>query len=227
MTKANPVDLQISLEPHLVDALRPLPQIVPQDLAEKLRPHVGSAPTTTIPYSLLLAVSQWSRTTNGIATLKASLPPLDPQTYTMVSLLAGATTSPNGKFGEYIPAKKPWELEAERTQERKAITALVNSLLSIGGAAVATWWAAEKAGWRNEYRVLLSLFVAIVVSASESILYIIWQSRLSKRSKQTTKHRSMMSGRHKKDDGGEVLPDVAVSPPDREAVGGSLRLRRH
>ena len=144
-------DLQISLEPHLIDALRPLLHIVSPDLAEKLTPYVHPSPSSAIPYSVLLAVSQWSRTIDGVAALGASLLPLDPQAYSMVSLLAGSTTSPEGKFGRYTPLKEPWELAAERASERKVITALINSLLAIGGAAVAAWWAAEKTGWRNEY----------------------------------------------------------------------------
>jgi hypothetical protein len=75
----------------------------------------------------------------------------------MVSLLAGTTTSPERKFGAYTPAKEPEELEAEKKKERKAITALLNALLSIGGSGVATWWAADKTGWQNEW-VRISVF---------------------------------------------------------------------
>jgi hypothetical protein len=144
-------DLDVSLEPHLLHVLRPLPQIASADLAERLRPYVNESPPSTIPHSVLQAVSQWSRTTTGIAALNSNSPSLDAHAYSMISLLAGVTTSPEGKFGEYIPPKEPEQLEAEKNGERKAITALINALLSIGGAAFAAWWAAEKTGWKNEY----------------------------------------------------------------------------
>lgn len=69
----------------------------------------------------------------------------------MIAMLAGATTSPEGKFGDYTPPKGPQAIEADRAKERKAITALLNALLSIGGAAFATWWAADKLRWTNEW----------------------------------------------------------------------------
>ena len=74
-----------------------------------------------------------------------------PHDYSMVSLLAGTTSSPEGKFGTYIPPKEPEQIEAERANERKSITALLNALLSIGGVGFAAWWAADKTGWRNEW----------------------------------------------------------------------------
>lgn len=145
------IDLDVSLEPYLLDVLNPLPQIASPELAEKLRLYVNESPPSTIPYSVLQAVSHWSRTTTGIAALVSNSPSLDPHAYSMISLLAGTTTSPEGRFGEYVPPKEPEKLEAEKTRERKAITALINALLSIGGAAFAVWCAAEKTGWRNEY----------------------------------------------------------------------------
>jgi len=151
MSNKNIVDLDVSLEPHLLDVLRPLPQIVPTDLAKQLRSYVDEPPPSTIPYSVLQAVSRWSRTTSGFAALNANSPSIDPHAYTMISLLAGATTSPEGRFGKYVPPKGLEQIEAERTRERRAITALINALLSIGGAAFATWWAAQKTGWKNEY----------------------------------------------------------------------------
>lgn len=144
-------DLNVSLERHLLHLLYPLPQIVPEELAENLRLYVNESPPSTIPHSVLQAVSRWSRTTTGISALNSSSPSLDPHAYSMISLLAGATTSPEGKFGAYVPPKQPEQLEAEKTRERKTIAALTNALLSIGGAAFATWWAADKTGWRNEY----------------------------------------------------------------------------
>jgi len=216
-------DLNVSLERHLLHRLYPLPQIVPEELAEKLRSYLNDPPPSTIPHSVLQAVSQWSRTTTGIAALNSSSPSLDPHAYSMISLLAGAMTSPEGKFGEYVPRKRPEQLEAEKNKERKTITALINALLSIGGAAFATWWAAEKTGWRNEYRVLLALFVAIIVAASEAILYLIWQARQASRSKRT--RHGITSASHKKDDG-DLVPEKKISDPVGEVMDEKLRRRR-
>ena len=76
---------------------------------------------------------------------------MKPHDYSMISLLAGTTSSPEGKFGTYVPPKEPEQIAAERVYERKSITALINALLSIGSVAFAAWWAADKAGWRNEW----------------------------------------------------------------------------
>lgn len=208
-----------------MDVLNPLPQIASPELAEKLRLYVNESPPSTIPYSVLQAVSHWSRTTTGIAALVSNSPSLDPHAYSMISLLAGTTTSPEGRFGEYVPPKEPEKLEAEKTRERKAITALINALLSIGGAAFAVWCAAEKTGWRNEYRVLLALFVAIIVAASESILYLIWQARRTRASKRTRTRRRIISAMHKKHDGDRMFQDK-TSEPVREAMDDRLRRRQ-
>ncbi|PFH51919.1 hypothetical protein AMATHDRAFT_116241, partial [Amanita thiersii Skay4041] len=167
----------ISLEAHLAETLRPLPSLLPNDLADKLTPYLVDPLPNLIPYSLLYAISRWARSNEGHDALRAQCPELDPQSYSMVSLLAGTTTSPDRFLGEYIPPKDPAVIQAENNREKKAITALINALLSIGGSAVATWYAAEKTGWRNEWRVLLALFVAITVAVAEGILFLIWQSR--------------------------------------------------
>ena len=116
-------DLNVSLERHLLHLLYPLPQIVPEELEQKLRLYVNESPPSTIPYSVLQAISRWSRTTTGTTALNYSSPSLDPHAYSMISLLAGAVTSPEGKFGEYVPPKRAEQWEAEKTRERKTITA--------------------------------------------------------------------------------------------------------
>ncbi|KAF9005975.1 hypothetical protein BDQ17DRAFT_321705 [Cyathus striatus] len=175
-------DLNISLEPHLVETLTPLQSLLPSGIRDQLAPHLSKPASLVIPYSLLHEISQWSRTSDGEKILNAHLPPLNPQDYTMVSLLAGTLTSPERKFGKWIPEKDPQEGEAQRTRDRKAITALLNALLSIAGAGIATWWAADKTGWRNEWKALLALFVSILVAIAEGGLYLIWQSRRQNRS---------------------------------------------
>jgi len=58
--------------------------------------------------------------------------------------------------------------------------AVANSLLSIGGAGVAAWYACSIVGWRDEWRMLFALFVAAVVAVAEGVLFVIWDSRRNK-----------------------------------------------
>lgn len=69
----------------------------------------------------------------------------------MIALLAGSTTSPERRFPAHVLAKDSEEAGKQRHRERKEITTLLNALLSVGGSGAATWWAAEKAGWKNEW----------------------------------------------------------------------------
>jgi hypothetical protein len=71
---------------------------------------------------------------------------------------------------------------------------------------------------RNLYlqRVLLSFLVAVTVAASETILYIIWQSRRSRKQKSPT--RRPKSAPNKKTDGDRKQPEGdadAPKPPRR------------
>ncbi|KAG5721343.1 hypothetical protein E4T56_gene13000 [Termitomyces sp. T112] len=189
MSNVKPTDnLNISLEPHLVDALRDLRPVVPHDLADTLSQYTASTPPPTIPYSVLRSVSQWASTT-GRETLRLRSPPLDPHAYSMVTLLAGTTTSPERNFGTYVPPQDPEEIEAAKSAERKSITSLLNGLLSVLGSGFAVWWAADKLRWKNEWRVLLALFASIVVAVAEAVLYLIWQSRLSNSKRTKPRHK--------------------------------------
>lgn len=138
--------LNISLEPHLRDILAALLCILPQETSRKLTPRLSPEVNTTavpvIPYELILEISKWCQTMDGRAALQACLPPLDPQSYTMVSLLAGTRTSPEKYFPPYT-AKNPEEEQRLQTKDRKTIATLVNAVLSIVGTGVATWWASE------------------------------------------------------------------------------------
>ncbi|KAF8631894.1 hypothetical protein AX15_002155 [Amanita polypyramis BW_CC] len=205
-------EFNISLEKHLVDVLRPLHPRLPDNLAEKVAPYLSGSPPVVIPYSLLFSISRWTRSDAGLNALHAQNPSLDPQSYSMVSLLAGTTTSPERFFGTYIPPRDPAEVQAEKKRERKAITTLLNALLSIAGSAFAAWWAAEKTGWRNEWRVLLSLFVAVVVAVSEAVLFLLWQSRAIK---VADKKRRIQSAIHKKVDPEKDRPTLIK--PDNTA----------
>jgi hypothetical protein len=142
-------EIRVSLETHLLQGLNRISPILPRHLANDLTQYLVNPPPVAIPYKTLLAISQWTRAEDGQKALQAHS--MRPHDYSMVSLLAGTTSSPEGKFGTFIPPKEPEQIEAERANERKSITALINALLSIGGVGFAAWWAADKTGWRNEW----------------------------------------------------------------------------
>ncbi|TFK89173.1 hypothetical protein K466DRAFT_519442 [Polyporus arcularius HHB13444] len=192
--------LNVSLEEHLADTLRPLRTLLPEPLAAELNqvldnappassphtppPHGPTPSSRTISYDLLTAISKWSRSPPGQRALASHEPPLPAQDYSMVALLAGTRTSPDRKL-PHMPVSTAEEDEAARRRElgdRRAVTAIFNALLSIVGSGLATWWAAGRLAWRDEWKVLLALFVAILVASSEGILYLIWEDRRAKRS---------------------------------------------
>jgi TMEM199 family protein len=146
--------LNISFEPHLQETLSHIVILLPSTLSNQLRPYlnVQNPPQTTptIPYSLLRSISQWSHTLSGLTALKSHDPVLSPHDYTMISLLSGTTTSPERKFPAYIPPDPLAERKREY-KDRKTITAVLNALLSIIGSGAATWWAADRTGWRPEW----------------------------------------------------------------------------
>jgi hypothetical protein len=232
----NDLELNISLEPHLHKTLKPIVAHLPEPFSEQLEVYLNvqnpTQSTPTIPYSLLQSISQWARTPSGLASINNHEPPLSPHDYTMIALLAGTTTSPERKFPTYIPPD-PHSDRKREYKDRKAVTAIFNALLSIVGSGAATWWAAERTGWGPEWvcvycfahlahvrlkilmihfwsisqKVLLSFLVAAVVAASESILYIIWESRRSAKSRPQTRR---ILARYKKDreitDGASTIP---------------------
>ncbi|KAI0295961.1 hypothetical protein BC826DRAFT_886543, partial [Russula brevipes] len=174
--------LPVSLEPHLAETLRPLVDVVPAPLSAELSPLLSvtkttSSSTPTIPYALLRSIARWVRTEEGAKALKAKDPPLDPLAYTMVTLLAGTRTSPDKKFPQSSHSSSRSESAAREISDRRAIVAVLNSVLSVICTGVATWWAAQRTGWRDEWKVLLSLLTATIVAVSEVGLYIIWESR--------------------------------------------------
>ncbi|KAG2748440.1 hypothetical protein P692DRAFT_20874395 [Suillus brevipes Sb2] len=170
-------ELNISLEHHLLEVLNALPTILPDDLAVQLSAFI-SAPSsnTVIPYHILLKISQWSRSPAGLKAMQSSS--LDPQSYSMVSLLAGTRTSPEKNFPAYV-AKDPETERRHAANDKKAVSTVVNGVLSVAGTGFATWWASERTGLRLEWRALFATFVALVVALAEIILYMIWDSRRS------------------------------------------------
>ncbi|KAL1696556.1 hypothetical protein GGG16DRAFT_120812 [Schizophyllum commune] len=216
-------DLTVSLEPHLLDTLRSLRTSVPPGLAADLKPYLATPPPSTIPYAILLCISQWARAAD-LQSLG-----LNPSDYTMISLLAGTRTAPDAKLGKYVPPQSAEDAAAQGVRDRKAITALLNALLSVGGAAFAAWWAADKTGWRNEWRALFALAVGAVVAISEAVLYIIWQSRatgklkpLKLNTRRTARHKRIDAPNEGKDDTGGQGHSADVKDASSE---GDLRKR--
>ncbi|KAH9975923.1 hypothetical protein BGW80DRAFT_1146556, partial [Lactifluus volemus] len=166
-------DLHVSLESHLILTLRPLLDIIPAPLSEKLSQRIDTA-NPTISYALLQSISRWVRTEEGKSALSSKVPPLDPLHYNMVSLLAGARTSPDKKF---LSSPTRSDGIAREIGDRRLIIAVLNSLLSVICTGAATWWATQRTSWRDEWKVLLSFLAAAIVAASEIALYIIWDSR--------------------------------------------------
>ena len=141
-------EINVSLEDHLLGCLTLILPVLPEDIGQSLEKYVLKAPPY-IPYSILTTISKWSRTDEGRAALEAKN--LDAVSYTTVALLAGTLTSPERKFGNYVPPKDADEIAFERARERKAITALANSVLSVVGVGVGAFWASERTEWRNEW----------------------------------------------------------------------------
>lgn len=150
--------LNVSLEPHLVSTLKSVRNVLPDELKAELSIYVAQPPKAIIPHRLLQRVSEWTRTDVGMKKLRSKS--LKSEDYGMISLLAGTTTSPEKNFGEYAPPAEPEVVAANRARERKAITALVNSVFSVIGAGFAAWWGADKTGWKNEYVRRLCLLPA-------------------------------------------------------------------
>ncbi|KAI0334510.1 hypothetical protein GY45DRAFT_1294726 [Cubamyces sp. BRFM 1775] len=242
--------LTVSLEDHLADALRPLLTLLPHSIAAQLTgvldaqppqlarspldsnvPDEIPQPVRTIPYDLLSAISKWSRTPEGAQALARHEPPLRPQDYAMVALLAGTRTCPDRRYPNLpAPGSSDDSSETARRRElgdRRAVTAVVNALLSIGGSGVAIYWAAGRLAWKEEWRVLLALSVAIVVAASEAILYLIWDSRRSKsRRRPALRFRAGQVAPHspsalEKKFEGESSPDGGASAHDKEVIAAT------
>ena len=145
-------ELNVSLEPHLIEALQPLLTLLPEELALRLRDLIlcDGPQSPTVPYPLLSSISAWARTHSGTSLLAAHDPPLSSLDYSMVALLAGTRTSPERKFPPYVaPSNDP---DGGMTySDRRAVTSVLNALLSIGGAGVATWWAAGRLNWKDQW----------------------------------------------------------------------------
>lgn len=152
-------DLNVALNEGAYKDLLDIWGILPSKLAAQLDastpPKDSPSPTPTsrpVPYTVLLSISRWARTDSGRDALLAHQPPKDPRNFDMIALLAGSTTSPEKHF----PTPVGGWAEEERTRkremnDRRAITNVINAMLSIGGCGVATWYAAGVAGWQNEW----------------------------------------------------------------------------
>ncbi|KAI9440539.1 hypothetical protein H4582DRAFT_1811961 [Lactarius indigo] len=182
-------NLLVSLEPHLVETLRPLIGSTPSHISVELSALLPdenlsasqSATPPMIPYALLQSISKWARTEEGETALKSRKPPLDSLAYSMVALLAGSRTSPDKKFPTLPRVPTRSEGVAREISDRRAIIAVLNAVLSVICTGAAAWWASQRTGWRDEWKVLLSLLSATIVAISEIGLYIIWETRREKR----------------------------------------------
>lgn len=145
-------ELNISLESHLIEALQPLLHILPEDVSSNLQDLVQRErpQSPTIPYSLLASISDWARTPDGERALASHEPPLLSADYSMIALLAGTRTSPERKFPTYVARSD--DADGRMTySDRRAVTSVLNALLSIGGAGAATWWAAGRLAWKDQW----------------------------------------------------------------------------
>ncbi|KAI0041051.1 hypothetical protein FA95DRAFT_1565773 [Auriscalpium vulgare] len=218
-------DLNISLEPHLADALRDILPLLPDSLSKEVSRALSSAadasnPSPTVPYDVLAAVSRWARTPAGIEALSAHTPPPDAGAYTMVALLAGTRSAPDKKFPGYVRPRDP-ALEARReVGDRRAVIAVLNGLLSVGCVGAAVWWAARYTGWRDEWRALLSLLAAVIVAISEVGLYIIWEAR---RSAKKGRARRRVTARHKRNDDDGLAEGNDQLETEDSLQGGGLQ----
>ena len=152
-------NLHVSLEPHLVETLRPLIGSTPSHLSvelSKLLPDESSytSQLTTspmIPNALLRSISKWALTEEGKMALESKNPPLDPLAYSMIALLAGTRTSPDKKFPTLPRVPTRSEGVAREISDRRAIVAVLNAILSVICTGAAAWWAAQRVGWRDEW----------------------------------------------------------------------------
>ncbi|KIL00752.1 hypothetical protein PAXRUDRAFT_821334 [Paxillus rubicundulus Ve08.2h10] len=219
--------LNVSLEPHLLETLLPLQGVLPTELSDELTSYLSSGQNARtipiIPYECIQRVSRWCRTSDGRKALQNCSPSLDPQSYTMVSLLAGVRTSPEKHFPPYM-AEDPEEERRRISNDRKAISTLVNSVLSIAGTGVATWWASGHTGLKVEWRTMSAMCAALVVAFAEVVLYMIWDSRRSSQPLQPSRQRRVLVTRKK----GVAEKDGEVDiPPQASSTGFEGATLRH
>ena len=149
-----PANLTVSLEPHLIEILQPLVGTIPAPLSAELSQllsQTASSSSPTISYALLQSISRWARTEEAAEAFGSKTPPLDPLAYNMVALLAGTRTSPNKRFPQMPHSSSRSEIAARDISDRRAIVAVLNALLSVICTGAATWWAAQRTGWRDEW----------------------------------------------------------------------------
>ncbi|EJD07498.1 uncharacterized protein FOMMEDRAFT_100764 [Fomitiporia mediterranea MF3/22] len=225
----NSATVTVSLEPHLKQSLNRLLPILPKELHISLQSQLNQK---EIHYALLTQISRWARSDAGQSKLLSAQ--LSPHDYdNIVSLLAGTRTAPSSKPP---PDPAPGSEESSSPEvrirrelnDRKALVAVLNGLLSIGCAGGAAWWAADKSGWRDEWKVLVALMVATIVGVSETILLVIWQSRLSASPdrvynvRQRIQQQQQQQPNEKSDNSGELVepsssPSSSSSSP-QEAI---------
>ena len=155
------------LPDELVHQLRLILDIAPalERVSDGIEQPEEHTQPRTIPYALLTAIAKWARSPAAHDAFARHEPPLRAQDYTMLALLAGTRTSPERVFPRPDPSHSspddPQAASRRERSDRRAVTALLNALLSIGGAGVATWWAAERLHWRNEWVRAVFFFIPV------------------------------------------------------------------
>ena len=148
-------DITVSLEDHLRESLLSLVPILPTELKDSL---VADLDGKEIHYSHLLNISRWTRTEDGRTALQSQS--LSSNSYLMISLLGGTRTAPSSKPPPCRAFVPPEDYYSSREfNDRKALTAVLNGILSVLCSGGAAWWAADKSGWKDEW-VRSSLLVA-------------------------------------------------------------------
>ncbi|KAG8884933.1 hypothetical protein FRB97_002761 [Tulasnella sp. 331] len=132
----------------------------------------------------------------------------------MIAMLSGTLSSPSAKLAPYKRPLTAEEAAMVRSKERKAISAVLNGFLSTVAVGVAMWWLGGSISMRTDYKAFLSVLSAIVVAATEAILYWIWQWRYKKALNSQSKR--VMAQRKKIDIVGQ---DEIQDEAPQEAVG--------
>ncbi|KAI9633998.1 uncharacterized protein MKK02DRAFT_28727 [Dioszegia hungarica] len=197
-------------------------------------------PPPTIDEEVLVALSKWASTGIGRVTLKRK--GLDPDAYSLISLLAGTEVylppavlarlraadnpdKPDPFLPSYLSAKPP-SLGSEYRALTRNLASTLNILFSIFGSAGAVYAAGVSgAGYSRETALLLAILAAVVVAVAEGVLYWIFKVRLRKGREESAKMgREMNRGSAKLgvlDSMADVVGDGKVSSGDvAETISG-------
>jgi len=210
------VSLPEHLHATLLLLLKPSP-LPPSEIASGISSHVKQTieeSSTEIPCDVLRDVSNWAQTEDAAVLLRER--GLNPSEYLMISLLAGTIFAPSSRPPPIVSIPDPDE---QQRRDRKAISALINAMFSIIGVGVAAWYAAGASGWRDEWKVLFSIFASIVVALAEGGLYLIWTGRLAKQERSKVGLTKKLEDTPPEEDSAETIEK------DSDIIDGLVRKR--